>query len=138
MKAFKDMLMDEIILNERLYCFDRNYCTDETWKRENGDKTREEAFLDTLHRIEHSKVNGILKFYGDKYNYVLDSYNKQNNVAQLQLSSKHEITIVQATACLMLKRGGEFLDYTFINQIIEEVKELATKNSVTNYAVKIA
>lgn len=59
----------------------------------------------------------------------------------------YEITLARETACLMLKKGNELIDYTFINQyefkymntkeLMSEAEKLARKNNITNGSINL-
>jgi len=210
MTKLKEILMTAIMVDEKEYCFDKSYCDDATWRKENGLQTREERFIEAINGAEEMSVEEILRFYGDKYDHVLEKFNPKYTKSQLvQLATEmikqssgygsisienreairnhlgyhnskidelinkfysinckvanggapilkqildslvsFEIKLERATACLMLKRNGELVDYIFINQfvfesmttnqILNEVKEFAEKNSIEHYAVNIA
>lgn len=73
-KTLKGLLMEEIIKDEEKYCFDKSYCDDETWIERNGNKPRELVFLRAIRRFENMTADEIMKYFGDKYEYVVKGY----------------------------------------------------------------
>lgn len=76
---FKDILLGELLQDEREYCFDKSYCDDELWKESNGEETRAEAFLRAVNHYTNASIYEIFEDYGDKYEFVIDMYIKQLN-----------------------------------------------------------
>lgn len=75
MDNLKYSLLEEIIIDEREYCFDRNYCDDVTWLTNNGSETREEAFERSINHWRSASIEEIQYFFGDKYSYVFERLN---------------------------------------------------------------
>lgn len=74
----KEKLLKEIVEDEKEYCFDKSYCSDETWKEIHGNETREEAYNNTINFwsnvSEKEFVTKIRKHFGDKYDYIINKF----------------------------------------------------------------
>lgn len=59
-----------LLEDEREYCFDRDYTSDQEWEEQNGTETREEAFAKLQDWVTTATLKDIEKQYGDKYSYL--------------------------------------------------------------------
>ena len=65
-------ILVEVELDEREYCFDKSYCSDELWNKEHGNKTRQQGYDESMAWHKGLTLDELLEHYGDKYDYVLD------------------------------------------------------------------
>lgn len=75
-----DTILNEIFEDEHEYCFDRSYCSDESWIERNGSKSREQAYLEVKEFWTNVSKKGDKEFlseleisFGDKYDYLMNS-----------------------------------------------------------------
>lgn len=79
--SIKEMVLNEIRDDEKIYAFDREYCSDEDWKINFGNESREQAFQrvmsfwETLakHLSEEKFLREVREFFGDKYEAIINS-----------------------------------------------------------------
>ena len=74
-----EKIKQAIFEDEREYCFDRSYCSDEAWEEFHGDETREEAYSGVVTYWEDSAAKGegwffmeVKDVFGDKYDYLME------------------------------------------------------------------
>ena len=77
-EALKAILI-EIEQDEHEYCFDKNYCCDESWREQHGEKTRQEGFDESMAWHRTLTLDEILENYGDKYDYILEEIGYTKN-----------------------------------------------------------
>ena len=73
----KEELLKEIKEDEKEYCFDRSYYSDEFWEREFPDETREEAYNRVIsiwqNVDENIFIDEVKEYFGDKYDYIINN-----------------------------------------------------------------
>ena len=77
-EALKAILV-EVELDEREYCFDKDYCDDETWTKEHDEKTRQQAFDESMAWHKGLTLDELLEQYDDKYDYILNRLGYEKN-----------------------------------------------------------
>ncbi|WP_079707691.1 hypothetical protein [Paraliobacillus ryukyuensis] len=76
-QSLRNELLEEIKKDEYEYCFDRAYCDDELWQRQNGEQSREQAFKEMMESINQLSIEEIVNMFGDKYDYVIEKYRRK-------------------------------------------------------------
>ncbi|MGY3219150.1 hypothetical protein [Bacillus sp. TE9122W] len=65
-----EILKKNILLDEKEYCFDRSYTSDEKWSEENPNETRLQAYRKVYKVVNSASLNELLDCYGDKYDHL--------------------------------------------------------------------
>lgn len=73
-KALKAVLR-EVEKDEHYACFDRSYYSDEFWEKEYAGETRQQAFNRSMEWHRSLTLKELLRYYGDRYDYVLEQVN---------------------------------------------------------------
>lgn len=74
MGNLREALIKEILKDEKEYCFDKSYCSDDTWEVLHGDVTREEEYKRIVEHWSSATVEEIVEYYGDQYDYIIEKY----------------------------------------------------------------
>ena len=68
--AVLETIKKAILEDEKEYCFDRGYTSDEQWVKDNGTETREEAYAKVQTWVATVTLDEVERVYGDKYDYL--------------------------------------------------------------------
>ncbi|WP_144495666.1 hypothetical protein [Bacillus pumilus] len=65
-----DVIKENILSDEKEYCFDRTYTSDECWSKMYPNQTRLQAFRKVYRYVNSASLSELLNCYGDKYNHL--------------------------------------------------------------------
>lgn len=75
MELLREELLLTIMEDEYEACFDRSYCSDEQWVRNNGKQDRMTGFLESMEYFNSMSISEIANFFGDRYNFIFEKHN---------------------------------------------------------------
>ncbi|WP_350303393.1 hypothetical protein [Bacillus pumilus] len=80
MKIDVEVLKKTILSDEKEYCFDRTYTSDEWWLKMNPNQTRLQAFRNVYRYVHSASLSELLSYYGDKYDHLFKEEEGDVNV----------------------------------------------------------